>query len=75
MELTIDKDYHEYTLDQAMFDFENLLCKAELEGLTVRAITGMGVIREAFMDYLDEYAYHWTIENGNPGCIIVFPDD
>lgn len=74
---TIDRDYHGYTVDQALFDLEGLLFHTNPNKHSYfRIITGHGPIKSAITSRLDELEIHWDYALNNSGCLLVeLPED
>ena len=70
MKQVIERDYHGYTLLEAMHDFEYLLFSNEAK--RYRFIVGYGKIREALLDHLLMLDHlTWSYDGPNQGCIVV----
>ena len=71
------KDYHGFTVDDALRDVEDILYTADPEEFNlIKLITGRGKIHDAVVDYLDYSEVEWMHEGNNDGVVIVqLPED
>lgn len=68
----IKRDYHTYTVDDALSNTEELIGYLRMNNRTedVEFIVGHGNIRIALIDLLRSYGLNPTIQMGNTGVIV-----
>ncbi len=68
----ITKDYHGYTLNDALMDLSFLISTIRMkrDRKEVKLITGHGIIQTEVMNELRNYGLQPTIQLGNSGVIL-----
>lgn len=66
-------DYHGYTVNQALTDFEQLI--RNNTSMTIKTITGKGKIRDEIIKFLQRNDIEWIFHDTSKGCILVYLGD
>lgn len=66
-------DYHFFTVEDAVVDFEKRLWSLDttINGKSFELITGFAKIQAAIIAFLDKVPLKWNYKPGNRGCLLV----
>jgi len=69
----IEKDYHGYTIVEAVHDAEGTFLQMQFgTAYEVTFITGHGKIRDEIKDICERFEVDWSYQPGNEGAIVAF---
>lgn len=67
-----EKDYHGFSVIQALSDIHNELFRTEHpKNSKLSLIVGHGEIKEVLIEILNDNKLEWTYDKGNEGCILI----